>query len=502
MAVKDKKQILEQLASQRPEVWMGGEKWPADITKHPVGLRLANYFIELWEWIYREFPDTSIVKSDLINEDICAWHALQRKPEDYIQRMRIQREACRRYVCILKCAISDWINGLWAATYETDQAKGTEYHQRFQEWVKHMQKNDFTNSIGIVDARGDRGLAATQQPTKDAFIHIVERKKDGIVVAGAKANTSLSPVVNEILVTPAFSEQDWYNPSEKFSEFAVSFAVPMDTKGIKYICRPAGFRKKKFEMDYPLSKNFAWTDSITVFDNVFVPWDRVFLCGEWDCSLSYAFYPGLTMHQYAKAGCKAGGMENLIGAAKLVSHYNGSDIYEHVKDRITDMAYTAEMSFSCGIACAYEGSMHPSGVWIPDTKKATIPKYMAYKHAGESLSWLIEMAGGLIITGPGEEDWKNPEERAYLDKALYGKVGTEPIERAKAIKLAEDLACTEFGGFIHTQSVLTGGTAREIKEAMALLFDFDDCMETAKVHAGIQKEDNRGFTGMPGDPNK
>jgi 4-hydroxybutyryl-CoA dehydratase/vinylacetyl-CoA-Delta-isomerase len=154
-------------------------------------------------------------------------------------------------------------------------------------------------------------------------------------------------------------------PKESEKDYAVGFFTPVDTEGVAFICRsphtPVG--GKEVENPYS-SKHGGHVESMVVFDNVFVPWERVYLCGEYDLVPTYrsVFFASHVMH---KCMCRWSGIDLAIGAAALVADYNGLQGMSNIQEELAEMMVNAEIVQACALASALEGSMHPSGVFVP-----------------------------------------------------------------------------------------------------------------------------------------
>jgi 4-hydroxyphenylacetate 3-monooxygenase/4-hydroxybutyryl-CoA dehydratase/vinylacetyl-CoA-Delta-isomerase len=165
------------------------------------------------------------------------------------------------------------------------------------------------------------------------------------VVKGAKVSNSDAPTVDEILVTPT----RLMTPEEK--DWAVGFAIPADWEGVKLVATCQGGKGLVHNrLAAPLDR-LGYADSLTIFDNVFIPWERVFLCGETD----YSFQ--LTMgfarcHRQSYCGCKPALVDIMLGAASLIAKYNGVPNAPHIRQKLTDLAIDSALIYAAGIASA------------------------------------------------------------------------------------------------------------------------------------------------------
>jgi len=274
MAVLTEKEYRETLKSFSPEVYIRGER-VEKVWEHPLLRQTLNHAAAGCE--LAADPNncgTYSVHSPLVNEYVSRiGHHIQTSLEDLTVKARLTREVSGRRICA-QC-MSNMLSVTWAMIHDIDQAHGTDYFPRYREFVKHLQRNGYVIAWGMMDPKGDRSLPPSKQK-RPTDLRILERRPDGVVVMGAKLHTTYGAAAHEVVAVPcrALGEDD--------RDFAVSFAVPIDTKGVKLIARPSPGPSREGGMESPLSSRFIGVECLTVFDDVFVPEERIFMCGEWD----------------------------------------------------------------------------------------------------------------------------------------------------------------------------------------------------------------------------
>lgn len=203
-----------------------------------------------------------------------------------------------------------------------------------------------------------------QQWDPDQYLHVVERRPDGVVVRGAKIHNTIAPYADELIVTPT----RMMGPDE--GDWAISFAIPADTEGVYMICRQAAVEPRPDNVSAPVT-NISDIESMTVFDNVFIPNERIFLNGETDfagpMALTFALY-----HRHSYTGCKPGIGDMLIGTTALMAEYNNIRKQSHVKEKLVDLISVAELVYAAGIAAAYKSHKAASGTQVPDVTYANV----------------------------------------------------------------------------------------------------------------------------------
>jgi 4-hydroxybutyryl-CoA dehydratase/vinylacetyl-CoA-Delta-isomerase len=336
--------------------------------------------------------------------------------------------------CFQRCVGLDAANAVFSVTYECDQQHGTDYHQRFRNYWGRIQLEDLVVDGAMTDPKGDRGKRPKDQSDPDLFLRVVERKGDGVVVRGAKFHQTGMLNSHEIIVMPTLSmrpgEEDW----------AICFAVPADAKGIRFIYgRQASDTRKlerlKLDVGNP---TFGGQEVMTVFEDVFVPEDCIFLNGEVN-------YSGMLVERFAAyhrqsyGGCKVGVGDVLIGAAALIARMNGVEKASHIRDKIVEMIHLNETMFACGIACSARGHQTPAGNYEIDMLLANVCKLNVTRFPYELARLATDIAGGLLGTMPSAKDLEDSVAGPYIKKYLAAADGVEVVDRMKVLRLIENL---------------------------------------------------------------
>ncbi|NLT22292.1 MAG: 4-hydroxybutyryl-CoA dehydratase [Syntrophorhabdus sp.] len=432
MGIKTKDEYIESLRSLKPTAYMFGEKL-TDIVDNPrlrAGIEATGATYEMAELD----PDLMITTSPLINEPVSRFTLPPGNAEDLVARVKVNRKIANHVgTCHQRCTGLDCLSTLAIVTYDIDKKYGTEYYPRFMEFLKYMQKNDLTANAGVTDVKGDRSLLPYQQVDKDMFIHVVEKRADGIVVRGAKAHQTGSLSSHEIIVLPsrAMAKED--------KDYALAFAVPADTKGLIHVVGRSSLDMRELDGCDIGNAYYSKYCPTLIFDDVFVPWDRVFLCGETEFALDMVVKFS-SFHRQSHGGCKAGKIDCMVGCALTLMDYNGTSKVSHLKQKVIDMIHRAETLYGCCLASSYEGKKQPSGAYFIDTVLANASKIHEGKEMAEATRLMIDCSGGFVADLPSDRDFSNPEIGDLLKKYLKG-VDSVPVEkRIKMYRLAEKLA--------------------------------------------------------------
>jgi aromatic ring hydroxylase len=476
--MKTPDEYVASLAAMKHNVWMNGQKvekpW-----EHPQIVPGINIVRLTYEWPQMpEHQEMVTATSHLTGRTINRFTHIHHSPLDLQKKVEMTRLYCRATGCIQRCMGVDALNALSIITHHADSMFGTQYYPRLMEYLKDFQEDDLVGNAAMTDVKGDRSLRPHQQVDADLYLHVVEKRSDGIVVRGAKAHNTLAPYAHEIIVLPTRDMR------EEDADYAVAFAIPADAPGITMICRGAAPWVKR-EMSSPVSSQFASVESLTIFDDVFVPWERVFLCGEWQLA-GYLAETFATYHRHSYCGCKPAISDLMLGAAALVAEYNGIDKAQHVREKLTEFMITAELVHGCGLAAALKGQAMASGTYLPDLVYSNVGKYYAGTNLHQEIALLQDLAGGLVVTMPSEEDYRSPQLGGYLKKYLAGPASVAVDDRVRCFRLIEDLTASRYAGLLMVASVHGGGSPEAERKAIFRSYDLESRKAMAKRAAGIE----------------
>ena len=375
--------------------------------------------------------------------------------DDLLAKLEYVRLVCQETGCAMRYLSMDGLNALYQTTHRLDAEHGGDYHARFVEYLHEVQEKDLTVGIAMTDAKGDRSLRPHQQPNPDSYVHIVERRPDGIVISGTKAIVTSAPYVHELMVLPgrAMTAAD--------RDFAVACAVPVDAPGLTMIARPAG---RPGEARALFSARYGQTTAVCVFERVFVPWSRVFLCGEYADSefltRSYA-----THHRHSCIAARAGFGDLLIGAGAMIVDANGLDPerHGHLRDALVELIKMVEAIYACGVAASVYAERDPAGNLEPEAVFSNIGKLLLATQIYDIHRLAHQVSGGLIVALPGPDEDHNPETRADLATVLAGRADFPAQRRAEVARFIEDLTASDAGGWMSVISLHGGGSPEAMK---------------------------------------
>ena len=434
MGLKTREEYIESIRQMNPTAYMFGEKI-TNVVDNPrlrAGIEATAVTYEMAEM--EEYKKYMVTESPLINEPVNRFTLPPSSIEDLVARVKINRALANRVgTCHQRCTGLDCLSALAIVTYEVDQKHGTKYHENFNNFLKYMQENDLAGNAGVTDVKGDRSLNPQDQEDKDMYLRIVEKRDDGIVVRGAKAHQTGSLSSHEIIVIPtrALRKGD--------EEYAVAFSVPADAPGLIHVVGRSTLDMREMDGCDVGNVKYSKYCPTLIFNDVFVPWDRVFLCGEVEFAVDMVVKFS-SFHRQSHGGCKSGKIDCMIGTAMTMMDYNGTSKVGHHKQKIIDMIHRAETLYGCCLASSYEGKEQPSGAYFIDTVLANASKMHEGKEMSEATRLMVDICGGYVADLPSDKDFENPEVGDLIKKYMKGANGVPVEKRIKMFRLAEKLA--------------------------------------------------------------
>lgn len=454
MALMTGEQYIQSIREMNMQIYMFGKKIGNSID-NPILRPSLNSVKATYDLAQMdEYEDLMTTTSSITGEKINRFCHIHQSTDDLIKKVKMQRLLGQKTAaCFQRCVGMDGFNAVYSTTYEMDNAYNTNYHKRFIEFMKYVQKNDLTVDGAMTDPKGDRSLPPCKQADPDLYLRVVERREDGIVVRGAKAHQTGICNSHEVLVMPTIA----MGPEDK--DYAVSFSVPADSEGILIIVGRQSCDTRKLE-DSQIdvgNREFGGVEALVVFDNVFVPNERIFMDGETEFSgMLVERFAGY--HRQSYGGCKVGVGDVLIGAAALIADYNGVSNASHIKDKLIEMIHLNETLYSCGIACSSQGSKTESGNYIIDSLLANVCKQNVTRFPYDIARLAEDIAGGLLVTAPSEKDLKDSVVGPYIEKYFKGIHEVSVEDRFKVLRLIENLTLGTAAVGYRTESMHGAGS--------------------------------------------
>lgn len=425
-------------------------------------------------------PDLASAVSDLTGERVNRFLHVTGSAADVVAQNRMQRRLGQLTgTCFQRCVGMDAINGLWSLTHDVDAAHGTGYRERFATWLTGAQRLGLVIGGAMTDVKGDRSKGPSQQADPDLFVRIVARRDDGIVLRGAKAHQTGCLNSHWMLVMPTMrlteADRDW----------AVVAAVPVEAPGITYVYGRQSCDTRAMDGDIDAGNaRFAGQEALVVLEDVFVPWEHVFLDGEHEFAADLV--ERFTAYHRRSYVCKAGVGDVLIGAAALVADYNGVDRASHIRDKLVEMAHLNETIYGGGIAASHESFRRAGGNWEPDALLANVCKHNVTRFPYEIGRLAQDLAGGAVVTLPAQADFADPEVGPLLEKYFAGRPGVPTEWRVRVLRLIENMTMGRNAVGYLTESLHGAGSPQAQRVQIARQMDLEEKKGYARRLAGIE----------------
>lgn len=492
--IRTVEQYLDSLHDGR-QVWCLGEK-VSDVRTHPTLSSIIK--TAAMDYVLPNHPDYRdlFVTQNENGEDINYLLTAPTTPEELLRRRECYVVGMRSGGgVLLHCMGADALAAFTVTASVMDKEIGTHYTERVENYRKILQQQDLGITGGVTDVKGDRSLHPSKQKQHpDYYLRIVDQQKDGIVVRGAKVHISATPCANEVLCLPCRTH------GEDDKDYALAFALPLNTEGIKLLAVEPVSRTYGDEgaFDYPKTSKRQPTECLIVFDDVFVPWERVFMCGEWQFSrtLTYAF---ASYHRLFGTCKMIGKLEAMTGAAALIAEYNGIEHVSHIRKKLAWMAMITQMVTQLGkAACLDPITEFGHDVVMPNRMTINSAKFTFASNFHQMCQHMQDIAGGLCTTVPTYRDWINPEIQPYIEKYLSAKDGVSTEDRLKVMRLIKDMT----GNFWQIDTIHGEGSMAAQEMFLYGSADWDTLKAAAKrsVHIdGWQENDIYGNLLSPDD---
>jgi 4-hydroxybutyryl-CoA dehydratase/vinylacetyl-CoA-Delta-isomerase len=478
-------QYEKSLRELKLEVYMFGRR-VNNVVDDPVIRPSMKAVAQTYELAHHpEYEEIITARSHLNGAKINRFTHIHQSIDDLVKKSKMGRLLGRETgCCFQRCVGMDALNTLSIVTFNIDQQQGTHYHQRFLHYLATVQEKDLVCDGAMTDPKGDRSLPPLRQPDPDHYLHVIEKNEKGIVVRGAKAHQTGAVNSHEIIVMPTISMK------AEDKDYAVSFALPSDTPGIIYIIGRQSCDTRKLEggsMDQG-NTSYGGHEALVVFDDVFVPWERVFMCGENDFAGQLVeIFASYHRQSYA---CKVGVGDVLIGAVQLAAEYNGVAGASHIKDKIVEMNHLNETLYCGCLACALEGQREPSGTYAVNTLLANVHKQNVTRFPYEISRLAQDIAGGLMVTLPSEKDLEAPATKKWVEKYFKTRSDVPTEHRMRILRLIENLTLgTAAVGYL-TESMHGAGSPQAQR-----------IMIGRRVNMALKKKSARKLCGIAEDHN-
>ena len=423
---------IESLRNRPLKVYLSGELVTEPVD-HPIIRPSINAIAATYDLAVSN-PELGSVISPFTGERISRFLHVCTSAPDLVAQNKMQRRLGQLTgTCFQRCVGMDAFNALYSVTFEIDKQHETVYHDRLKSFLTDMHRGNFVIGGAMTDVKGDRSKAPHEQSDPDLYLHVSRRTPEGVYVSGAKAHQTGCINSHHLIVMPTL------RLGEKDRDFAIVGAIPVDAKGITYVYGRQSCDSRAMEPSDVDAGNakFAGQEAMIIFDDVFIPNDLVFMDGETE--FAAMLVQRFTTYHRRSYVCKSGVGDVLIGAAAQIADMNGAVGASHIKDKLVEMTHLNETIYGTGIASSHQGHATESGAFISDDMLANVCKHHVTKMPYEIGRLAQDLAGGLMVTLPASADFADPTIGPLLEKYLKGREGFTTEERARMLRLIENM---------------------------------------------------------------
>lgn len=442
MGIRTGNHYIEALKKRKPEVWLSGRKitnlFEEAVFKQPI-LEIAKLYDMQHDLEYQD-KITHICEDT--GERVNNAFLVPKSYEDLTKR-RAVFEAFAKATFGLMGRTPDFLNVVVTSMYYNSwffEKYNMDWADNIRNYYKYLRDNDLFLTHAIINPQNDRSKSSHEQ--KDTYTHLgaVKETPEGLVVRGAKMLATLAPITDEVIIYsfPGFSPGD--------EKYALAFAIPIDTPGLRIICREPMQDGTRSFFDHPLASRFEEMDALLVFDDVVIPWDRVFLYNNVEAANKLYPMTGAGQQPAHQSGVRGlVKLQFVTEVAMKLADTIGVDGYLNVQNDLAELIQSVESIRALLRVSEHEHTFTEHGEAMPDyvaleTIRGLLPKM--YPRAIEVMQ--IIGAGGLLMSPTGA-DFNNEALRDEIDKYYVGRAGVTSLERVSIFKLAWDLCGEAFG---------------------------------------------------------
>ncbi len=489
--MRTKEEYMNDLGKMKKNLYYNGEKIDRLDERQINCINTIGTTFDMFE----KYPDLMQVKSHLTGEIINRFTHIHQNTDDLHKKQDMTRMLCQKVGgCIQRCMGCDGANAIYNVSYEADKTNNgeTKYHENFKKWIERFQKEDLIAACAQTDVKGNRIKRPADQEDPDMYVRVVEKRNDGIIVSGCKVHISEASVSDEILIVPTRA----LRPEDK--DYAVAFAIPGDYEGVKQVVTIHNFRKRE---QFKRGFMSGATDSYIIFDNVFIPWERVFLCGEYQHAGTLALLFAL-FHRHSYSGCKPAIGDLLVGTAALAAEYNNIHRASHVRHKLSELIMITELGYAAGYTASDLGKPevympgvgfipYGPGSYIPNSIYCNVGRCLTGESVFREAEIIVDISGGIPATFPHENDFTNPEIRDYLYKYITRNPKISPENAAQFWRYVGDMYCSATGGIYQFGGYHGGGSPVMEQIAITTQYDIESKKQLVKKIAGINDQLNK-----------
>ncbi|MFC0524529.1 4-hydroxyphenylacetate 3-monooxygenase, oxygenase component [Pontibacillus salicampi] len=440
MGAKTGAQYIERIKQAGNNVYIQGER-VEDPTTHPAFKNVVASMARLYD-IQHEQPEKMLYTSPTSGEQVGMSFLKPESIEDLIRRREAITEWSRSNGGMMGRS-PDYLNAeVMAMGYANEffAEQDTMFAENARNYYEYVRENDISLTHTLIHPQVNRAKAQHEQKDANVALHLVEKRKDGIIVDGIRLLATQGGITDEILVFPSTVKQS----GELDDPYSLAFAIPNNTEGLKFFSRES-FDYGKNEWDHPLSSRFEEGDAIVSFENVFVPWERVFVCENSSiCNRTFIETNAVVHMAHQVVSKNVVKTEFLLGIILQVMDAIGIDQFQHVKDKGTEVMLMLETMKSHLYRAEHNAEIDKWGVMTPDFDALNAARNW-YPRVYPRITEILRILGASGLMGiPTEADFQHEEIGPIVERAMQGK-NLGGYDRVQLFRLAWDATLSAFG---------------------------------------------------------
>ena len=483
MPARTGSEYLAGLRSQPREVWLAGER-VEDVTAHPGTRRGAASVARLYDIQHDPALSDEMTYVSPSSGDRVGLSFIAPRTVDELERRRRMMAKWAGFSGGMLGRSPDYLNVslmAQAAASEYFARNRAEFAENVRAYYEHVRESDLTLTHTLVNMRRTRSAGATVGVEEDIGLRVIEESAGGVVVRGARVLATLGPISDEIMVAPSTI----LRADEDAHRFAFSFAIPCGTEGLKLVCRES-FDLGRSTYDHPLGSRFEEMDAIVIFEDVLVPWERMFLLGDVAlCNNAFAATNAVVhmMHQVVTKNVAKS--EFVVGLAAMMVESLGSGGIAQVQERVAELIMDLEVMRACLRASEADAALDEWSVMCPNRPPLDVARNLFPRMYPRMIEILQILGSSSLMAIPSEADFDSdvaPDLEHYL-----GTGDATGRDRVKLFRLAWDVACSAFGSRQVLYERFFFGDSSRMASALYNVYDKEPLM--ARVREFLDRED-------------
>jgi len=440
MGARSGNNYLSALKKFDADVWLGGQR-VKDVTAHPAFANCARSVASLYD-MQMEHPEQMTFRTE--DGGRAGYSLIQPKSVDEVRRRTQMMKVWADWGCGMLGRTPDYLNAgiaAMAAAHEFFAESDPRFGANIQSYYREAREHDWCATHTLVNPDPSRAQGWSGHAGANLALRLVERTSDGIIVTGGRMLATLAPLAEELLVFPSTV----LKAEPAAAPFAISFAIPCNAKGLRFYCRDAyDIGRSKF--DHPLASRFEEMDCVVVFDNVLVPWERVFLCGDAErCNTLWEATDAVVHMTHQVVVKNAAKSEFLLGLAARIAQSSDAMPLEQVRERLAEMITTTEVMRACLRAAEADAAPDRWGVFVPARAPLEAARNLFARQYPRMVEIIQLNGSSSLMALPAEADFANPAERPDIER-YFMAADSGSRDRVALYRLAWDAACSAFAG--------------------------------------------------------